>query len=126
MNASEKEVFIVKCGKRYLFLDLSSIDLIQAEGNYVRVFLSKDKYLVREKLSEIEKRLQNANFVRISRSVVVNIKSIRELQHKRPCNIEVTLHNRQRYVMTRKYRQNLNIILGKDINSSRTLHEKTG
>lgn len=102
MNVPDKEVLVVKCGNRYLFLDLSSI------------------HLVREKLSDIEKRLQNLNFVRISRSVVVNIKSIRELQHKRQCSIQVTLQNQQQFVMTRKYRQNLDLILGRHIGSART------
>ena len=120
MNVPDKEVLVVKCGNRYLFLDLSSIHLIQAEGNYVRIFLDKEKHLVREKLSDIEKRLQNLNFVRISRSVVVNIKSIRELQHKRQRSIQVTLHNQQQFVMTRKYRQNLDLILGRHIGSART------
>ncbi len=114
MNETKMDIIVVKCSRRYLFLEMVYIDMVQAEGNYVRLFYRNESYLVREKLSEIENRLQNPCFVRVSRSVIVNIRAIRELQHRRPFNIELTLHNNQRCVMTRNYRCNLAAILGRE------------
>ncbi len=73
----------VKVEGRVLLLELDQIDWIQADGNYVRIKAGTESYSLREAISRIGRRLDPKRFVRIHRSIIVNVRRIRELQ---PCN----------------------------------------
>jgi len=74
---------VVKSGGRVIFLDTDEINWIEASANYIKVHAGKESYLVRESIGRISERLDAARFVRIHRSIIANISSIKELQ---PCN----------------------------------------
>jgi DNA-binding LytR/AlgR family response regulator len=74
---------IVKSSRRFLFLDTADIDWIEASGNYVRFHLGLESYTARAGIGRIAERLSGAEFVRIHRSTVVNIRKIKELE---PCD----------------------------------------
>jgi DNA-binding LytR/AlgR family response regulator len=69
-----------KAKDRILFLDLAEIVAVQAEGNYVSVRHRLNAYLLRESLSSVAEKLKPYGFIRIHRSVVVNISAV-ELNH---------------------------------------------
>jgi len=75
--------FAIKAAGRVVFLDLNEIDWIEAAANYVRVNAGKESYLLREGIGHISERLDPDRFVRIHRSIIVNINKLRELQ---PCD----------------------------------------
>ena len=52
-------------------VDLSQVELIRAEGEYVRLFVGATTYLHRELIGSIEQRLDPRNFIRIHRSTIV-------------------------------------------------------
>ena len=62
-----------KAKGRILFLDLAEIVAVQAEGNYVSLRHRPNPYLLRESLSSMAEKLKPYGFIRIHRSVVVNI-----------------------------------------------------
>jgi len=62
-----------------IFVDVASIDHIEAEGNYARVFTGNGEHLLRETLADLERRLDPREFVRIHRSTIVNARRIREI-----------------------------------------------
>lgn len=62
-----------------LFVDTRTIDWVEAAGNYARVHASGQVYEVRETLNHIKQRLNPEQFVRIHRSTIVNVNSIREI-----------------------------------------------
>jgi DNA-binding LytR/AlgR family response regulator len=66
-----------KAKGRILFLDLADILAVQAEGNYVFVATPRNPYLLRESLSSMAEKLKPFGFIRIHRSVVVNISAPR-------------------------------------------------
>jgi two-component system, LytTR family, response regulator len=70
----------VSRGDRVTFVDTLSIDWIEAAGNYVRVHAGNDVHTLRETLTQVKRRLDPAVFVRIHRSTIVNVRSIREIQ----------------------------------------------
>jgi len=74
---------IVKSGNRVVFVDAHEIDWIEAAGNYVRLRTGKESFLMREGIGRIAERLDPDQFVRIHRSIIVNVRRIKELQ---PCN----------------------------------------
>jgi two-component system LytT family response regulator len=64
---------------RVVFLNTSTIDWIDASGNYVRLHVGNQQYEIRETLVSIEQRLDPLAFFRIHRSTIVNVRSIKEI-----------------------------------------------
>jgi two-component system LytT family response regulator len=98
---------VVKAEGRVVFLKMDEIDWIEAAANYVRVQAGAHSYLVREGISHIAARLDPGQFLRIHRSIIVNICRIKELQ---PCNrgeYMVVLSNGKQLSCSRGYRARL-------------------
>jgi two-component system LytT family response regulator len=73
----------VKSGGRIVFLREEEIDWIEAAANYVRIHGSGREYLVRDTLNSFAERMSSRRFLRIHRSIIVNVDRISELE---PCN----------------------------------------
>ncbi len=70
---------LVRSSERILFLKPEEIDRVEAAGNYVVLHSGKTQHILRETISAMEARLNSAGFMRISRSVIVNLACIREV-----------------------------------------------
>ena len=77
------QIFSVKAGDRVVLIRKNDISHIRAEANYVRLIVGRESYRVRRTLSSLLERLDPRMFIRVHRSVVVNVRSIQELL---PCN----------------------------------------
>jgi two-component system LytT family response regulator len=75
--------FVIRSEGRVVFLDLDEVDWIEAAANYVKFYVGKEYFLLREGIGHISARLDPDRFVRIHRSFIVNVQRIRELQ---PCD----------------------------------------
>lgn len=74
---------VIRAGGKVIFLDLEDVDWIEAAANYVKMNVGKESYLLREGIGSVSERLDPDRFVRIHRSVIVNVRKIKELQ---PCD----------------------------------------
>ena len=74
---------VIKTGRRVVFVEMDEIDWVEAAGNYVELKTSSGCYLLREGIGHLSARLDPGQFVRIHRSIIVNVRKIKELQ---PCN----------------------------------------
>ncbi|MGH9499618.1 MAG: LytR/AlgR family response regulator transcription factor [Terriglobales bacterium] len=74
---------VVKSEGRVVFLRMDEIEWIEAAANYVRLQAGSQSYLMREGIGHIASRLDPNQFLRIHRSIIVNVRKIKELQ---PCN----------------------------------------
>jgi two-component system LytT family response regulator len=101
------ERLAVKTGGRVIFVKLSELDYIEAAHNYVELHVEKHSHLLRETLNSIEARLPPDRFVRISRSVIVNIERVKELQPLFYGEYTVTLQNGTRLTLSRRHRDSL-------------------
>jgi two-component system LytT family response regulator len=101
------ERLAVKSGGRVVFVKVSDIDWIEAAHNYVELHVGKESHLLRETLNAIESRLSPEKFVRISRSAIVNIERVKELQPLFHGEYTVTLQNGTRVTLSRRYRDKL-------------------
>ncbi len=88
-------------------LDLVDILAVQAEGNYVSLRHQRKPYLVRESLSSMAEKLKPYGFIRIHRSVVVNIAVVEEIQPLPTGECRLRVKGGQEYLVTRKYKHNL-------------------
>ena len=105
------ERFVVKSEGRILFFTTDEIDWIEAASNYVKLYSAGKSHLVRHTMNEMEKKLDSRQFLRIHRSIIVNVKKIRGVQ---PCNsgeFIVTLVNGKELPSSRGYRGNLGLLL---------------
>ncbi|MGB6682433.1 MAG: LytTR family DNA-binding domain-containing protein [Candidatus Acidiferrum sp.] len=90
-----------------LFLDLADILAVQAEGNYVSLQHLPNPYLVHESLSSIAEKLKPYGFVRIHRSVVVNISAVEEIQPLPTGEYMLRVKGGKEYSVTRTYKHSL-------------------
>jgi two-component system LytT family response regulator len=91
---------LVRSAGRILFLKPEEIDHLEAAGNYVVLHAGKERHIVRETTAAMEARLTPAGFMRISRSIIVNLSRIREIQPLGPGQYSVLLQNGTRLDMT--------------------------
>jgi DNA-binding LytR/AlgR family response regulator len=90
-----------------LLLDLADILAVQAEGNYVSLQHRPNPYLVHESLSSIAEKLKPYGFIRIHRSVVVNISAVEEIQPLPTGEYKLRVKGGKEYLVTRTYKHSL-------------------
>ncbi|QJE97435.1 LytR/AlgR family response regulator transcription factor [Luteolibacter luteus] len=71
---------LVKSPEKILFVRAAEIDHVEAAGNYLVLHCGGERHIVRETMAAMVKRLEPSGFMRISRSSIVNLSRIRELQ----------------------------------------------
>jgi two-component system, LytTR family, response regulator len=108
------ERLVIKTAGRVSFLKTAEIDWIESEGNYVRLHVGKETHLLRETLNQMEDRLDSNQFLRIHRSTIVNLDRVKELQPWFHGEYRVLLQDGTQVLLSRKYREKLRDLLGKD------------
>jgi len=110
LNAQPKESgqanrIPVKSGSQTLLIRLDTIDYIESAANYMVLHTQSGNHILRETLTNLQKKLPPAMFLRISRSVIVNVERIKGWETNPRGDYEVILHNDQKLVMTRGIRE---------------------
>ena len=70
----------IKDDDRTLFVPVADIDWIEASGNYAIVHVGKHRHTLRETMAWLDTQLPEQTFLRVSRSSIVNLARVRELQ----------------------------------------------
>ena len=105
--ASQSDRIAVKSDGRVVFIKVSDIDWVEAADNYVSLHVGKESHLVRETMTNIETRLPRDRFIRISRSTIVNMERIKELQPMFHGEYAVILRDGTRLTLSRSHRDKL-------------------
>ena len=111
--AKSPERLAVKTAGRVLMLKLDEIDWIESADNYVSLHVGNQEHLHRETMSALEGRLPAEKFLRISRSTIVNVDRIKELQPLFHGEYVVILRNGTRLTLSRTYRDRLDQLIGR-------------
>ncbi|HET6936797.1 MAG TPA: LytTR family DNA-binding domain-containing protein [Candidatus Angelobacter sp.] len=96
---------------RLVFVPMQEIDWLEADANYVRVHAGQETHIVREKIGDLEAKLDPQVFLRVHRSFIVNVDRIRELV---PCDGSgyiVVLRGGKEVPCGRTYHPNLHRLL---------------
>ena len=101
----------VKDNGRIVLVDAEQLERIESYGNYLFLYTAAGRFIHRETMSAMEKKLDSAEFVRIRRSAIVRIDRIRELRPIDNGEFEVVLGNGVVLSSTRRYKKNLESIL---------------
>lgn len=70
----------VKTGYEQVRVPLEDILYVEGSGNYVQFRLTKNKYLSRTSLIEVEKILPAAGFLRVHRSFIIGLRHIHKIE----------------------------------------------
>ena len=104
--------FIIKSGGRVVFLRVEEIDWMRTVGNYVRLQVGRDSHLMRETMSGMEAKLDPEKFVRVHRSVIVNIEKVKEIYPRSNGDQDLILQNGQQLMLSRNFRDRFFAVLG--------------
>lgn len=92
---------------RRLIVKASEIRTLRADGNYVSIHVAGKSYLHRGTLGSYEERLDPGRFVRVHRSVLVNVQRITELRPIARGDQMLVLDDGSEVRMSRHYREGL-------------------
>ena len=96
--------FPVRTNERTTFVKVTTVDWIEAAGNYVILHVGKETHILRDTLAALEEQLP-PNFLRVSRSAVINLDRVRELQSMTAGEHIVLLQDGRQIPMTRGIRE---------------------
>jgi two-component system LytT family response regulator len=95
----------IKTPDRVIVVDVEEIDAIEAAGKYAVVQVGKENHVLRETMGSLESNLPPDHFLRISRSVIVNLDRVQELQPMFKGESVIVLKNGKRYPTRRPLRE---------------------
>jgi two-component system LytT family response regulator len=101
------ERLVIKSRGQVVFLNVADIDWIEAADYYACLHVGNDTHIMRRTLLELERDLSDAKFIRIHRSVIVNLDRIRGLELQNDGEYEVVLESKARLRLSRRFRKRL-------------------
>lgn len=80
LRASRRERIAVRVGRKTQILEVATIVYVEADGDYAAIHQQGGQLLrTRESIAALEGRLPRTQFARIHRSIIVNLRCVREL-----------------------------------------------
>ena len=114
-NSVYLERLMIKIGGRVVFVKTEQIDWVDAEGNYARLHVGKEEYVIRQTVGSLEGQLDPKTFLRIHRSTIVNIDRVQELRPYFQGEHYVILRDGTQLTLSRRYQKRLQELLGRPL-----------
>lgn len=98
---------VVRSPGQLVFLNVADIDWVEAASYYACLHVGADTHIIRRTLSELERDLGEGMFIRIHRSIIVNLDRIHGLELQSSGEYEVVLKAKVRLRLSRRFRKRL-------------------
>ncbi len=108
-----RENIAVKSGSKIDLVAVGSIEYFQAEGAYVQVCSENKTWLIADPVYELEATLNPFHFIRVHRSIIVNIHCIKSIQSLLNGDHFLLLKSGKKIRASRTYRENIKKIVKK-------------
>jgi two-component system LytT family response regulator len=95
--------FLIQSKRGVRFLNVEDVLYLEAAGSYVALHTEGGEHLIREALSDLEKKLDPRLFIRTHRSFIVNVEAIQEIQRHFHGESVIILRNGGRVRVSRNY-----------------------
>ncbi|HEY2733200.1 MAG TPA: LytTR family DNA-binding domain-containing protein, partial [Polyangiales bacterium] len=96
--------FVVRDEHRLHLIGVDHIDWFESMGNYVRVHSGGREYLMRTTMDTVARRLAgNADFVRVRRSAIVNLRAVAALERYAKSAYLIRLRDGAKIISSRYY-----------------------
>jgi two-component system LytT family response regulator len=99
-----RQLLVERGEGRQALLAVDQIDLVRAEANYLRIFASGAEYRRRGTLRDLAGRLDPARFLRLNRSEIVRLETVREVQPWFHGDAKVVLRDGSVLTWSRRFR----------------------
>jgi two-component system, LytTR family, response regulator len=96
---------VVKSRGEVLFLNVADVDWIEAVGYYACLHVGSNTHVMRRTLLDLERDLDEEKFMRIHRSIIVNLDRIHALELQNGGEYEVVLKSKDRLRLSRRFRK---------------------
>ena len=106
------ERIMIKERGSMFFIKVEDIDWVEAAGDYVSIHAGSKSHLLRETMSGLMKKLHPRKFVRVHRSSIVKVDSIRELKPYFHGDYIIILKNGKELKLSRRYWDQVEKVLG--------------
>jgi DNA-binding LytR/AlgR family response regulator len=113
----------IKTKGKILLIHPGDILAVEAEGNYVLLRRVSDSYLLRESITTMAEKLEVYGFIRIHRSVLVNVSSVEEIHPGPTGEYMLRVAGGREYVVSRTYKNNLKSLANSWIGTDSFLDE---
>lgn len=97
--------FVIKDASRVLIVKASEVDWIESAANYALLHAGDRTHIHRETMRSMEEQLCPSQFLRVSRSAIVNLERIKELRPMMRGEYVIVLQNGKQLTMTRGIRE---------------------
>jgi two-component system LytT family response regulator len=111
-HEARRKRLVVRDGDRLLFVEPTDVRWFEVFGNYVRVAVAGRYYLVRSTLGTLGAHLDRESFVRISRSVIVNLHHVQSVRRHANGQVELSLKGGVSLRSSRRYRRDVRHAFG--------------
>ena len=72
----------VRTGSHIVVVDIDTIDWVESYGDYARVHVGRQTHVVAQRMHALERMFTAGEFLRIHRSLIVNLQRVRELHRE--------------------------------------------
>ena len=107
----QHDIIATKGEKRYRIL-IKGILYFESVDKKTFVYTQDDVFEVKEKLYQIAEKLADQKFIRISKSMILNLKKVEMIYPTLSGRFEAELDNHERVTISRKYVSELKHMLG--------------
>lgn len=102
-----QQTISLKSGTQWLRVKINTIFWIEAAGDYMCVHTQDEKHIVRKTLKEFESELSAKEFIRASRSAIINLSKVTKLTPNSNGEYIALLSSGDNIKVTRKYKLQL-------------------
>ncbi|MDG1518113.1 MAG: LytTR family DNA-binding domain-containing protein [Flavobacteriales bacterium] len=97
----DSQIFI-KDGEKCWFVKMGKIRMFESEGNYVRIYFEDSKPMILKSLNNLEKRLSDKEYFRISRKYIINLTWVEKVEAWFNGGLRVTLKSGEKLEISRR------------------------
>jgi two-component system, LytTR family, response regulator len=109
LQSQPAQRLVIKSPGQVLFVNVADIDWVEAAGYYACLHVGSDTHVMRRTLSDLERDLGQEQFIRIHRSIIVNVERIYGLELQDTGEYEVVLKSKARLRLSRRFRKRLQV-----------------
>lgn len=111
LRIMNQQLMVIKENENYL-LDVNDISYIEAVDRKTFVYTEEEVYESKLKLYEMEEKLCQSGFIRISKSCLVRLKYVKSIKNDVERKLRLTMKNGEQIIVSRQYAEEIKKRLG--------------
>jgi len=105
-HSEDKRILVSRAGT-FNFISPSSVDWVEAAGNYVELHVGDQTYMLHATMKDISNRLGDIEFARIHQSTIVKKDQVDKIKPAMNGDQNIILKNGEKLRLSRRYKENL-------------------